>query len=111
MHTTSFDHTDRAAMGIALSSENAGEQWKMDALRFVRWYLQTHPTLFVDDLWSAGLQEPSSPRALGAVLQHAARDNWMSEQVDEEGHILAHRSTRSNGQLKRVWKSEIFVNN
>lgn len=104
-----FEYAETAAArGIRTAAENSGDAWTICALEFVRRYLTTHPELFTDDLWSAGLPEPRSPRALGAVLQAAARKRWMEEQRTPAGNIAARPSARSNGQLKRVWKSNLF---
>lgn len=92
--------------GIHQSSEHSGEAWKDEAISFVRDYLLQSPTLFVDALWEAGLRRPNSPRALGAVMQHARKKGWMEEQ-EVNGCILARPSASSNMQLKRVWKSRI----
>ena len=95
--------------GIQQSSKHSGDTWKDEAISFVRDYLSKNPTLFVDSLWKAGLRRPSSPRALGAVMQHARREGWMEEQ-ESNGCILARPSATSNMQLKRVWKSRILNN-
>ena len=93
--------------GISQSSEHSGEEWKEEAISFVRSYLIEHPTLFVDHLWDNGLSRPDSPRALGAVIQHAQKEGWIKEQT-VNGCVLARPSTSSNMQLKRVWVSLIF---
>lgn len=92
--------------GVQQSSEHSGREWKDEAISFVRSYLLTHPTLFVDSLWDEGLRLPDSPRALGAVIQHARKEGWMEEQT-ADGCILARPSKSSNMQLKRVWMSRI----
>jgi hypothetical protein len=93
--------------GIEQSSRRSGEDWKAYAIDFLESYCQSHKTVFVDDLWNAGLIKPVSPRALGAVMQHAARESWIVEQTDA-GCVLARPSSASHGQLKRVWKSTRF---
>lgn len=100
--------TRRREDGIARSQRAAGADWSERALAFVREYLRTHATLFVDDLWSAGLEEPTSPRALGAVMLTAQRRGWMAEYRHGEW-IYARPSVRSNGQLKRVWRSHLYA--
>jgi len=103
-----FDYAearDRAREGAERAAAASGDEWQDTAAEFVRGWLQTHATLFVDDLWAAGLPEPKSPRALGAVLQMAIREKWMEEQRTADGYVAARPSTRSNGQLKRVWRS------
>lgn len=93
--------------GIQVSSDNSGEKWKKYALGFVKRHLTKHKELFVDDLWECGLKEPVSPRALGAVLKIAAKKGWMKRRTFA-GCVLAMPSDRSNGQLKAVWKSNIY---
>ena len=93
--------------GIAQSSESSGEKWKLYAIRFLKWYCTRNQTVFVDDLWEAGLDKPSSPRALGAVMQHAVKEGWISE-LTYNGCVLAKPSVASHMQLKRVWKSEVY---
>jgi hypothetical protein len=94
--------------GVKQSSDHSGEEWKDEAISFVRSYLLEHPTLFVDELWDTGLSRPDSPRALGAVIQHARKEGWMAEQA-VDGCILARPSKSSNMQLKRVWMSLICI--
>lgn len=96
----------RRDRGIRESSEHSGEEWKADSIKIVYHYLRNHRTLFVDDLWTY-LSKPPSPRALGAVMQHAARKGWM-EQQKVGGCILARPSKASNGQLKAEWQSLIY---
>lgn len=96
-----------AEKGIAAAAEHSGPDWCDYAFSFVEDYLRNHKTLFVDDLWEAGLSRPASPRALGHVLQLAARSEYMAEQREGDC-ILARPSKSSNGQLKRVWRSLIF---
>ena len=94
--------------GVKLSSDNSGEIWKEYAIGFIKDYLKNHHNLFCDDLWSAGLAIPSSPRGLGAVIKHASREGWIQEQTTN-GCILARPSVRSNLALSRVWKSNLYV--
>ena len=93
-------------LGILLSESASGEEWHEYALLFLRWYLRNNADMHVDDLWDAGLQAPKSPRALGAVFQHARRERWMTQRI-AEGGIVARPSIRSNLQLKPVWRSLI----
>ena len=109
--TCSLDLFEHAATsrdtGIAQSSKASGEDWKASAIEFVRNFLQTNATLHVDDLWEAGLEVPKSSRALGAVMQHAAREEWMEKVTTPEGYTAAKPSARSNMQLKPVWRSRL----
>ena len=93
--------------GIQRSRDSSGEEWHEYALEFVRRYLERHRTLHVDQLWRAGLQEPNSPRALGAVMQAAAKRNWITA-IRAHGGTVARPSTRSNMQLKPIWRSELY---
>ena len=98
----------RRDTGIARASASSGGDWKEYALAFLECYLRIHSTLFVDDLWAAGLEEPQSPRALGAVIKTAQARHWI-EELRRGDLILAKPSTRSNMQLKRVWKSRLHT--
>lgn len=95
--------------GIAHAAMGSGERWRGYAIAFLKRYLETHATLFVDDLWTAGLQKPHSPRALGAVIQHASRYGWCVQVKTPDGCIAARPSVRSNMQLKPVWRSRLYV--
>ena len=64
-----------------------------------------------DDLWAAGLPRPTSKRALGSVLQQASKAGWMTKKTADTGETLALPSAASNGQLKAVWKSELYPQN
>lgn len=77
----------------------ASTGWRQDiALPFIRSYLEQHRTLFVDDLWTAGLPEPHDRKALGPALREAARLGWMT-QTDEW------RVSAGNSNRKPVWRS------
>jgi hypothetical protein len=106
--------TEAHAAGVAgaeLAAERSGDDWVAYAKAFLRRFLETHETMHVDELWAAGLVEPSSPRALGAVMQHAARQGWMRQITSKKfDGVLARPSIRSNGQLKPVWRSNICAN-
>tara|TARA_R110002153_G_scaffold171440_1_gene324287 strand:+ start:703 stop:1035 length:333 start_codon:yes stop_codon:yes gene_type:complete len=104
-----FDYVNqRRQQGIERAATSAGDAWTREATAFVRGYLIKNPSLFVDDLWAAGLPRPTSPRALGSVLQQASRAGWMTKKTADTGEILAMPSAASNGQLKAVWKSELY---
>ena len=98
----------KTQQGIDRAAESAGEAWQREATKFVRRYLLNNETLFVDDLWDAGLPEPASKRALGHVLRQFARNGWMTHQKTDNDEIFARPSASSNGQLKAVWKSELY---
>ena len=107
------DAEDRRNAGIEKSVHHSGDEWREYAITFVRRHLTTHRELFVDDLWDEGLTEPDSARALGAVIQHAAREGWMRQKrvrrvrgdLVVEMDYVARPSVRSNMSLKPVWES------
>ncbi len=96
--------TYKAQLGIERAAREAGEAWAAEALDFIHTYVLQHPTVFVDDLWDAGLSKPTSPRALGAIIQSAVRRGWIRE-IKHNGMVCALPSVNSNMQLKRVWES------
>jgi len=100
--------TAKRDAGVSRAAIAAGDNWRTYAIAFLKRYLQTHATMFVDDLWRAGLAEPKSPRALGAVIQHASRFGWCVQVKTADGCIAARPSVRSNMQLKPVWRSQLF---
>ena len=107
-----FDYVNqRRQQGIERAATSAGDAWTREATVFVRDYLVSNPTLFTDDLWAAGLPRPTSKRALGSVLQQASRAGWMTKKTADTGETLALPSAASNGQLKAVWRSELYPQN
>lgn len=107
MKTLDLDAITARDKGIQQSSETSGDAWKAYAVDWLERYCMTHETVFVDDIWTAGLDRPKSPRALGAVMQHAIREHWITPMV-ERGYVLAKPSRNSNMQLKPVWRSAIY---
>lgn len=90
---------EQAIDAIAESSAD----WRNEiALPFIRHYLEQHPTLFVDDLWTAGLPEPHDRKALGPALREAARSEWMRQSGQ-------HRMSASNSNPKPIWTSLLFA--
>ncbi len=88
--------------GMAQVDQGTPEWWKTYADQFIEWYCRTHRTVFVDDLWDAGLQKPPSPRALGPRMQAASRAGW----IRKSGEYRP--SVRSNMTVKPVWDSLIY---
>lgn len=97
----------RVRQAIEDSAESCGDQWINYAIAFLKWFLERHDTMHVDELWDAGLQEPKSPRGLGLVIQHAARNGWMEKITAGEDMVCCRPSVRSNGQMKAVWRSRL----
>jgi hypothetical protein len=91
-------------------AKNADESWLARAGEVLRGYLETHAEFFVDDFWSycqcgSHLETPRESRALGAVVQAAARNRWM----EKSGEFRP--SVRSHLTEKPVWRSLIFGTN
>lgn len=95
-------------IGMDRSIAKCGWKWREYALGFLEEYCRTHETVFVDDLWNAGLMKPKSPRGLGAVMTHAKRAGWIVP-LKHDGFVLARPSVHSNQQLKGVWRSCIYA--
>jgi hypothetical protein len=94
--------------GIELSAKASGQDWAEYALKFLYWYLWYNKTMHVDDLWTAGLVTPVSPRALGAVVKQAATNGWMRMNKTEEGYIIGKPSKSSHDTIKAVWLSNLY---
>jgi len=71
------------------------------ALPFIRQYAQSHPSVFGEDLWKAGLPEPHDKRALGKAMIEASEKGWI-EATTEFRKADVSRSPRP------VWRSLIF---
>lgn len=96
-------------LGVERSARSSGDDWQESAKSFLKSYLEKNKTMHVDSLWKAGLPATSSPKGLGAVMQHAVRSNWMEPITTPGGYTAALPSARSHQQLKPVWRSLIFV--
>ena len=90
---------DRRDEGMGRVNEATTQEWKDYADAFIYWYAWHNATVFVDDLWDAGLQPPANRKALGPRLSHAVRQGLLVN----TGEYRA--SNRSNRSAKPVWKS------
>lgn len=92
--------SQRAAREDAIEAiGEASTPWRVDtALPFIRNYLETHATLFGEDLWAAGLPEPHDRKALGPAIREAARRGWM----EQSGQT---RISAQNANPKPIWRS------
>jgi len=88
--------------GIDKSVEHAGQDWLDYAKRFMRAFCERHATVFCDDVWEAGLRQPASPRAFGAVMKHAMRQGWISPSGEQR------RSRQSNNAYRMVYVSNLY---
>lgn len=101
--TTLFDAAREARdAGMAQVDEHADPAWKDYARDWILAYLRTHPTMFTDDLWAAGLTKPHQMRALGPIILSLAR----------QGHIVktGRYRPRTLGHLAEgpVWHSNLY---
>ena len=108
---TLFDQAaGRRDTGMEHARAHAGPDWAQAALRLARAYCEQHAYVFVDDLWAWGLEHGESDRALGAVIQLAARLGWIAKiparQVHPDAYV-SRPSVRSNLSPKPVWRSLI----
>lgn len=71
------------------------------ALPFIRGYLEQHASMFTEDLWAAGLQQPVEPKALGAAVRIAAQRGWMRKSGQT-------RISAQNANEKPIWSSLLF---
>tara|TARA_R110002020_G_scaffold308284_4_gene524009 strand:+ start:22 stop:381 length:360 start_codon:yes stop_codon:yes gene_type:complete len=111
---TLFDHAaarEARDSGMAASAQTSGDDWATYATAFLLHFLQHNETLHCDDLWKAGLREPTSPRALGQVIHAAAKNGWIEPiPVTHRGVLVgvaARPSVRSRYGLKQVWASKM----
>ena len=82
---------------------NTDAAWALDAWETLVWYLEEHKEFFVDDFWrDSGLEEPREARALGPIVQRAARQKLIV------GTGRSRPSVRSHGSGKPIWHSNIY---
>jgi hypothetical protein len=101
---TLFEHAaaERLAAVMAELEEHTDPTWATNARLFLAEYLRTHPTMHVDDLWEAGLEPPEEMRALGAVIQWAARRELMTKTSERRPSVRSHLAE------KPVWASLVY---
>jgi hypothetical protein len=97
-----FDARARRDSGIAAAESGALEEFKREAFAAVVAYLQTHPTLHVDDLAPHLPSLPGDRRALGPVFLRAQRAGLM-EKTDHYRPSVA-----SNMTAKVIWRSLVY---
>ena len=87
---------------MAAVEDHAGEDWNTYARAWLQDYLSTHASFFPDDVWEAGLTEPSEARAFGPVVKYAAARGWI---VKDGGF---RQRTRGHATVAPTWRSLIF---
>jgi uracil-DNA glycosylase family 4 len=101
-HARAVAETQRDA-GIARVEAAAERPWMDRAWDALTAYLRTHQEFFVDDFWAeTALPRPAESRALGPLVQRAARDGL----VERSGQYR--KSVASNMTEKPVWTSHLY---
>lgn len=90
---------------IALVENAANERWKAAAIEAVTYVALLNEEFIVDAVWQrlGTLPEPAEPRAMGAVMRRAVRDNLIegTDRYRPSSRTTAHRNPR------RIWRSLI----
>lgn len=89
-------------LGMLRAERHAGEEWNDYCDDFIYVYCRIYRELFCDDLWTAGLEVPAQPKALGPRISAAGRADW----IRKSGEYRP--SVRSHLQVKPVWESLIY---
>ena len=87
---------------IRAVSEAADPAWCIAALEAVRLTCVRRPEFISDDVWDSGLDSTREDRALGPIMQAAARAGYC-RRTDR-----TRPSRRSHGSGKPVWVSLIW---
>ena len=90
-----------------MNTSNIDSDWHEYAVAFLKNYLETHETMHVDDLWTAGLEVPPSPRRLGHAITTARKSGWIGYIRTQYG-VVARPSRHSNMGLSAVWHSNLY---
>jgi hypothetical protein len=88
--------------GIEHAWTGAHEEWRARAWDVLVSYLETHRTMFADDLWSAGLPETRENRALGPLILRAKSAGLIIDSGVRRVSIRAH------AQRHVVWLSLVY---
>jgi len=97
----STEWTDEA---IAKVDAGTPEEWKQIALIAVEKVCRTKLIFTPDDVWATGLQKPPNPRALGPIMQQAAKLNWCKA----TGAFVPSQIPTQHKNPIREWKSLIM---
>lgn len=93
---------DRA---IQRARTNADPEWREFAMELIIKLAQQRQEITADDIWEAGLPETRENRALGAVIQDAAKRNILAptDRVKK-----SRRVKHNHGRSIAIWKSLLF---
>jgi hypothetical protein len=93
----------RRTTGMEDAERHADEEWKARAVEVLEAYLRTVPEFFVDDFWDdTQLERPHESRALGPLIQKAARAGWIAKTGEFRPSVA------SNLTVKPVWRSLLY---
>lgn len=83
--------------------EGGSVEWQDEALLAVEQLARRKPELTTDDLWSV-LEPPAEPRAAGAVMRRAVREQLIerTERTRKSLRVACHRRDL------RVWRSLVY---
>lgn len=97
------DAAERRDLGMEMVETGADDGWMDRAWDHLVRYLQANAEFFVDDFWAtSGLDRPAESRALGPLVNRAAREGLM----EKSGEFR--KSVASNLTEKPVWASLIY---
>jgi hypothetical protein len=95
--------TDTKNKAIAQVASNANPDWYNQVYNIIRDIATTTDTFTTDDVWQAiehqQLPTPHEPRALGAIMRHAQRDNLIQP---TNSYVPSHR-VACHARPIRVW--------
>lgn len=91
----------RSARAEGLRRVEAGTDpaWAIAAWNFLMDYIETHETVFCDDLWEAGLPIPRELRALGPIFTRAARLGLITKTNQFKKSVRSHLGTKAIWQV------------
>lgn len=90
------------ADAIAQVEAHASEEWKAEALCAVQTIAQQFQEFTSDEVWRY-VEKPHEPRALGAVMVHAAKRGW----IRKTNRTRESRIASQHRQPLRIWESLI----
>ena len=95
--------TDTRDKAIAQAANNSDPIWYNNVYNIIRTIATTTDTFTTDDIWQAiedqQLPTPHEPRALGAIMRHAQRDNLIRPTAS---YLPSHR-VACHARPIRVW--------
>jgi hypothetical protein len=96
------DALHATTVAIERVEQGAGEQWNAEALAVIERVARRQPELTVNDIWKAGLSEPSCNRAIGAAMVRARKAKMIVATEKRQA------SLQTNMCPVRIWKSLMY---